>query len=116
MPDLATPSEWLTANSRPPKAPDPAAAATTVLVLRIVRRQRHAEIAAQPWARYVTKTAKQPSASITSGAPANGMVSLQSDDIDANPDTEPKRSDIRHLAILQPWHPPGAAEYGEIEH
>jgi len=30
--------------------------------------------------------------------------------------TEPTRSDIGHLAILQPWHPPGATEYGEIEY
>ena len=49
-------------------------------------------------------------------AQPNGTVSLQSDDIDANSDTEPRRSDIRHLAILQPWHPPGAAECGEIEY
>jgi hypothetical protein len=49
-------------------------------------------------------------------APANGAVSLQSDDIGARPCTERRQSGIRQLAILQPWHPAGATEYGEIEY
>ena len=55
--------------------------------------QLHAEIAAQPWARYVTKTAATTSLlHLQTSDAANVTVSSQSDDLDANPCTEPTRS------------------------
>jgi hypothetical protein len=48
--------------------------------------------------------------------PANGTASPQSDDIDATPGTEPRRSGTIRLAILEPWHLPDTTEYGEIEY
>jgi len=48
--------------------------------------------------------------------PANGTASPQSDDIDATPGTEPRRSGTIRLAILKPWHLPDTTEYGEIEY
>jgi hypothetical protein len=47
---------------------------------------------------------------------ANGTASPQSDDIDATPSTEPRRSGTIRLAILEPWHLPDTTEYGEIEY
>jgi len=52
----------------------------------------------------------------TFDAPANGTVSLQSDDIAAKPGHRTKTIGHRHLAILEPWPLPGATEYGEIEY
>ncbi len=46
----------------------------------------------------------------------NGTASPQSDDIDATPGTEPRRSGTIRLAILKPWHLPDTTEYGAIEY
>ncbi len=43
-------------------------------------------------------------------------ASPHSDDSDAIPGTQPKRSDTNCLAILEPWHLLDTTEYGQIEY